>query len=105
MRTKQLPYEFMVRWDGNGRLAGAHAQFRYVTTADDGTLIGEFVGAAEPVAVAGANGFPLADILSDIQAAALASLQAVTAERDALAARHAAASALPDLPPNPPAAG
>ncbi|GLR82219.1 hypothetical protein HUE56_00470 (plasmid) [Azospirillum oryzae] len=82
MQTTRQPYEFLVRWDHTGRLCGAHAQFRYITTADDGTMIGEFIGAAEPVAVAGSAGFPLTDILSPLQAAALA-------ERDALAERLA----------------
>ncbi|MBP2294404.1 hypothetical protein J2851_004193 [Azospirillum rugosum] len=40
------------------------------------------MGAAEPVAVAGADGFPLSDILDQTLTAALA-------ERDALAARLA----------------
>ena len=84
MQTNRLPYEFLVRWDHTGRLSGAHAQFRYVTTAPDGAVIAEAVGAAEPVAVAGAEGFPLADILSEAHAAALTSLAEVTAERDQL---------------------
>jgi hypothetical protein len=83
MRTDKRPYEFLVRWDRDGRLAGAHAQFRYVTVVDDGTVVGEFVGPAEPVAVAGGNGFPLSDILDAVQIAALA-------DREALADRLAA---------------
>lgn len=89
MQTTKHPYEFLVRWDRDGRLAGAHVQFRYVTV-DDGAVVGEFVGAAEPVGLAGASGFPLADILPAIQAAAIAALESVTAERDALAAQIAA---------------
>lgn len=57
---------------------------------DAGTVLGEFLGVAEPVAAAGNAGFPLDEILSEVQAAALASLAAVTAERDALAAALAA---------------
>lgn len=72
MRTTKLPYEFLVRWDRQGNLAGAHAQFRFVTTDEAGTVIGEFVGPAEPVAVAGANGFPLAAVLTQEQIAAFA---------------------------------
>lgn len=99
MRTTRLPYELLIRWDRDGRLAGAHAQFRYVTTNDDGSVAGEFLGAAEPLSSAGADGFPLSDVLSQAQTAALATLEAVTAERDALTARLAAA------PPAAPAAG
>ncbi|KAA0593711.1 hypothetical protein J2848_006741 [Azospirillum lipoferum] len=72
MRTTKLPYEFLVRWDQQGNLAGAHVQFRFVTTDESGTVIGEFVGPAEPVAAAGANGFPLAAVLTQEQIAAFA---------------------------------
>lgn len=92
MQTKKLPYEFLARWDQDGRLAGAHAQFRYVTLAGDGSVVGEFTGPAEPVAVAGNAGFPLADILDGLQIAALA-------ERDRLAAQLAAQAAVPDPDP------
>ncbi|WP_448207509.1 hypothetical protein [Azospirillum sp. sgz302134] len=90
MQTTKHPYEFLVRWDRNGHLAGAHAQFRYVTRSDDGTIVGEFIGSAEPVSVAGADGFPLADLLSEVQASALAALETARAERDAALAKLAA---------------
>ncbi|WP_372400539.1 hypothetical protein ABMY26_35935 (plasmid) [Azospirillum sp. HJ39] len=89
MQTTKQPYEFLVRWDTEGRLSGAHAQFRYITLDKDGMPIGEFIGAAEPVAAAGATGFPLAEILSPLQIAALAERDAALAERDALAERLA----------------
>lgn len=99
MQTTKHPYEFLVRWDKTGSLSGAHAQFRYITADDDGTPIGEFIGAAEPVAIAGAAGFPLADILSPLQIAALTERDAVLAERDALAERLAALATLTEEPP------
>lgn len=89
MQTTKHPYEFLARWDRDGGLAGAHVQFRYVTQAEDGTLLGEFVGAAEPVDVGAADGFPLADILSPLATSALAGRDAALAECDALAARLA----------------
>lgn len=87
MQTERFPYELLVRWDRSGRLAGAHAQFRYVTSGPDGAVIAEALGGAEPLGLAGNVGFPLADVLSQAQAAALSALETVTAERDALAAR------------------
>ena len=75
MQTTKHAYEFLVRWDRDGHLSGAHAQFRFVTRDETGAVQGEFLGPAEPVAIAGAAGFPLADILSDMQAAALAELE------------------------------
>ena len=71
MQIEKLPYEFLVRWDRDGGLAGAHAQFRYVTRDVDGNVLGEFVGAAEPVAMAQAAGFPLEQILGHALTAAM----------------------------------
>ena len=83
MQTTKHPYELLVRWDCAGRLSGAHAQFHYVTTDEDGSVLGEFVGAAEPVSMADSAGFPLSDILPPLQSAALAELDRLRAERDA----------------------
>lgn len=82
MQTSKRPYELLVRWGSDGRLSGAHVQFRFVTTTEDGKPVGEFIGPPEPVGTAGQTGFPLSDILSDLTIAALA-------ERDALAVRLA----------------
>lgn len=95
MQTTKHPYEFLVRWDQTGRLSGAHAQFRYVTIGDDGTPVGEFIGAAEPVSAAGTAGFPLDDILSPLLIAALAERDAALAARDALAERLASMATAP----------
>ncbi len=89
MKTVKCPYEFLARWDRDGWLAGAHVQFRYVTVTDDGAVLGEFVGAAEPVALGTASGFPLTEILSPLGMAALPERDSALAERDALAAKLA----------------
>ncbi|WP_448207295.1 hypothetical protein [Azospirillum sp. sgz302134] len=99
MQTTKHPYEFLVRWDRNGHLAGAHAQFRYVTRGDDGAFAGEFVSPAEPVAVAGASGFPLADLLSEVQASALAALETARADLEAARAEIAELRAQHGTPP------
>lgn len=99
MQTDMFPYEFLVRWDRTGRLSGAHAQFRHVTMDADGAVVGEFVGMAEPVAVAEGAGFPLSDILSRVQADALLACEAMRAERDsAVAERNALEARLAALP-------
>lgn len=95
MQTTKHPYEFLARWDRNGGLGGAHVQFRYVTQADDGTVLGEFIGVAEPVAAGASAGFPLEEILSPLTLAALAERDAALAERDLLAARLAEDVAMP----------
>lgn len=62
MQTTRQPYEFLVRWDQQGVLCGAHAIWRLIIT-DNGQMIGESLSPAEPVSVAAADGFPLQDVL------------------------------------------
>jgi hypothetical protein len=78
------PYEFLARWK-NGALAGAHVKF-LETITDDGAVVSQREGDPMSVAVAGAAGFPLDDILSALQADAIA-------ERDAAVAAKATAEA------------
>lgn len=88
MQTEKKPYELLIRWDQSGVLAGAHVQHRYVTT-DDGAVVGEFVGAAEPLTLDTAAGFPLGDLLAQAQADALTAKATAEAARDAALARAA----------------
>lgn len=91
MQTTTKPYEFLARWDADGTLSGAHVQWRTILTNDDGTPAGEVVGDAKPVAVGSAEGFPLADILQQLQADALTGREeALAACKEALAAKSAA---------------
>lgn len=81
---QQTPYEFLVRWE-NGSIAGAHIRF-LERLVEDGTVISEQEGNAQPVSMSGGVGFPIADILSAIQSSALADLataQAAKATSDA----------------------
>lgn len=65
----QMPYEFLARWDyKTGVLKGAH-----VKMFDSATGI---EGEAQVVAVAGAAGFPLADIMTAMQSGAVAAMDA-----------------------------
>lgn len=97
MQTEKHPYELMVRWDQAGKLAGAHVQWRYVTRDDDGKVVAEGATDAEPIDIGGGRGFPLGDILSEVQTQALADLAAARAanqkliqEKDAVEAERAA---------------
>lgn len=90
--TAAQPYEFLARWDQNGRLAGAHVQ-RRVITRSDGAILGEFVTPAEPVALDGNGAFPLTDIMTEVQVGAVAQANALA---DQLAAAQAALAAMSD---------
>lgn len=89
MQTDKKPYELLIRWDQSGALAGAHVQHRYVITGDDGAVITETLGGAEPLTLDTAAGFPLGDLLTQVQADALTAKATADAERDAALARVA----------------
>ncbi len=102
MQTEKKPYELLIRWDQTGALVGAHVQHRYVITGDDGAVITETLGGAEPLTLDNAVGFPLGDILTQAQADALTAYGAAATERDAALARIAQLEA--QLASQPPAA-
>ena len=82
--TKSLtPNEFLVRWSDAGQIQGAHIVFRE-TVIEDGTELTSRLLPAQPVALAGASGFPLSDVLAEVQASALATIEARDAEIAAL---------------------
>ena len=79
MITKETaPYEFLARWR-NGVFVGAHVQF-LTRLIEDGIVLNEQISEAMPVDVGGGKGFPLADLISTMQADALVALDAKTAE-------------------------
>lgn len=69
----QIPYELLVRLNyETGALQGAHVKFYDSVTQQEGD--------AQPVAMAGATGFPLATILSAIQSGSIISADAANAK-------------------------
>ena len=86
----QTPNEFLVRWSDAGQIQGAHIVFRE-TLIEDGTELTSRLLPAQPVALAGASGFPLADVLAEVQASALATIEARDAENATLKADKEAA--------------
>jgi hypothetical protein len=101
MQATRQPYELLVRWRADGTLSGAHVQWATVVTDDDGAMK-VYPEKLEPVAVKeGEPGFPVADILSAAQIAALdtaakAEARATTAETERDAALAAKRDALID---------
>ncbi|MGY0794331.1 hypothetical protein ACW7BJ_33705 [Azospirillum argentinense] len=92
MQTTKTPYELLVRWDQSGALQGAHVQYRYVIRDGD-DVIGETIGQALPLTLGVADGFPLGDLLSQVQ---IDALTAAVAERDTALARVAELEAILD---------
>lgn len=91
MPIKQIPYEFLARWDHKtGALKGAHVKFYEEVSDATGKVIGGKEGDAMSVSVAGSKGYPLADILSALQTTALVKVETDAADTVvALAAKDA----------------
>jgi len=87
----RTPYEFLIRWDNDGNIQGAHIAF-LDTVLKDGEIINQTQSSVESVAIGEQVGFPLADVLSQLQIDALkqvdvlnSDIVALKAEKDDLA--------------------
>lgn len=80
MERVRHPYELLIRWDSQGRLAAAHVQWRDLVT-DGATVVAETLSDATPVGVAGAAGFPLSDVLERVHVDALTRIAELEAAR------------------------
>jgi len=81
--TRQ-PYEFLIRWDNNGIIQGAHIAF-LDTVLKDGEIINQTQSSVESVAIGEQIGFPLADVLSQLQIDVLKQVDVLKAEKAELA--------------------
>jgi len=72
----QTPYEFLARWN-DGVLSGAHVKLVTAIIDDTGVQKTQHIeGEAQPVAIiAGQTGFPLSEILTDLQTGAITAMQ------------------------------
>jgi len=79
------PYEFLIRWNNDGIIQGAHIAF-LDTVLKDGEIINQTQSSVESVAIGEQIGFPLADVLSQLQIDALKQIDVLNAEIVALKA-------------------
>ena len=86
----KTPNEFLVRWSDTGTIQGAHIVFREAVI-EDGTELSSKLLPTQPVSLDGEAGFPLSDVLAEVQASALATIEARDAEIAALKADAAQA--------------
>jgi len=75
----KTPYEFLVRWNQNGEIAGAHVGF-YDTVLRDGVIIAQTTSNVESVAIGLQEGFPLSDVLDQTLIDALLLIEVLKAE-------------------------
>jgi hypothetical protein len=64
-KEERTPYEFLVRWNPDGTISGAHVSWLDTLYKDD-EILNQTPTIAESVAIAEQEGFPLNDILSQI---------------------------------------
>lgn len=84
MQSTRIPYEVLFRFDAAGALVGSHVQWRHIVTDDLGTKVAEAIESAKPVAMGLTEGFPLDNILTKVQQAAVLQAEAMTAEVEKL---------------------
>jgi hypothetical protein len=84
METLKRPYEFLIRWK-DGAISGAHVGYE-VTATEDGNVLSTTPLPVVPVDVGTGQGFPLAEILGQVQ------IDALKDRESALAAKAAAES-------------
>ena len=77
------PYEFLIRWDKSGVIQGAHIAFLETVLKDD-QIVTQTQSTVESVEIAGQLGFPLSDVLSQIQIDALKQVDVLNAEIEVL---------------------
>jgi len=76
----RTPYEVLFRWSDSGVFQGAQVAWLTRVLGPDGTVLSSQVSAAETVAVAGGDGFPLADIMNQTLTDALAQMDTLSAQ-------------------------
>jgi hypothetical protein len=75
----RIPYEFLARWDESGALIGAHVCFR-TRLVLDGSVVVDRIEPAVPVALGADAGYPLSDLLDQLQIDALLRADRLEAE-------------------------
>lgn len=82
LSEKRQPYEFLARWDENGKFKGAHVQFQTVITDDaTGEVKLQTPGKVMPIGEGIPNGFPIADILGQLHVDAVKATDAAVSAK------------------------
>jgi hypothetical protein len=73
-REQRTPYEFLVRWNSDGTISGAHISWLDTLYKDD-EILTQSPTPVESVAIAEQEGYPLNDVLSQVLLDALKELE------------------------------
>lgn len=80
MQTRQtliLPQEFLARWDDQGNFQGAHVVFLGKVLDDDGNVLAAQAMPPQSISIGELQGFPLNEILTQMQIDALKQVEAL----------------------------
>ena len=80
---EQRPYEILFRYDEDGTLKGGHC-IMIDAIIEDGIVIQTSPGLAQSIAIANRAGFPLSDIMDDVQIALAGTTETLYTENDKL---------------------
>ena len=86
------PYEFLIRWNQDSTISGAHVGF-LDTVYKDNEILTQKQNNVESVAMGLQEGFPLSDILDQVLVDALLLIETVKAENATLQAENATVKA------------
>lgn len=78
LTEERTPYEFLARWDRDGKLSAAHVAFRTVIKRD-GAVVSEVAEGPQPVSIGKGAGFPLADLLDQVHITAVTKVEELNA--------------------------
>jgi hypothetical protein len=73
-KEERTPYEFLVRWNTDGTISGAHISWLDTVYKDD-EILTQTPSQVESVAIAEQEGFPLNDVLSQVLIDALKAIE------------------------------
>jgi hypothetical protein len=81
----RTPYEFLVRWNQNSTISGAHVGF-LDTVLKDGEILTQKQNNVQSVALGLQEGFPLSDVLEQVLIDALLLIETLQSDNTALKA-------------------
>lgn len=83
LEEKKIPYEFLIRFNNEGRVNGAHIAYTE-TIIKDGQVIHSKQTDPQPVTLGVDEGFPLEDILGELNVLNVKEIELLQSEKSAL---------------------
>lgn len=82
--TQILPHEFLVRWNDEGKLQGAHIVFLGKVLDSNGKVLAAQPMPPQAIALGQSEGFPLSEVLDQLHITALVEIEALKQQVETL---------------------